>query len=93
MHIGANDGMLHAVDATTGATGGKERFAYIPSALLTNNTDASGNRVGVDSLIVNLLQHHFMADAQPVVIDVDFARVNGSWVTPPSAYTPDWRTL
>ena len=30
---GANDGMLHAIDATMG-TGGKERWAYVPSMLL-----------------------------------------------------------
>ena len=29
--VGANDGMLHAFDATDTATGGKELFAYVPS--------------------------------------------------------------
>ena len=32
---GGNDGMLHAIDATQ-ATGGKERWAYIPSMLVPN---------------------------------------------------------
>lgn len=32
--VGANDGMLHAINATTDATGGGERFAYIPSVLI-----------------------------------------------------------
>jgi type IV pilus assembly protein PilY1 len=93
LYIGANDGMLHAFDATTGTTGGKELFAYIPSALMTNNKDANGSRVGLDSLTFNPLNHHFMVDAQPVVIDIDFARVNSTWVVPPSGYTPDWHTV
>ena len=32
--VGANDGMLHAIDASTGATGGQERWAYVPSMLI-----------------------------------------------------------
>ena len=32
--VGANDGMLHAINATTGAGGGQERWAYVPSMLI-----------------------------------------------------------
>ena len=32
--VGANDGMLHAINATTGTGGGQERWAYVPSMLL-----------------------------------------------------------
>ncbi|MBR7801081.1 pilus assembly protein [Undibacterium fentianense] len=32
--VGSNDGMLHAFDATADANGGKERFAYIPKAVI-----------------------------------------------------------
>ena len=32
--VGANDGMLHAINAGTGAGGGQERWAYIPSMLI-----------------------------------------------------------
>ena len=32
--VGANDGMLHAINAGTGSTGGTERWAYVPSMLL-----------------------------------------------------------
>ncbi|MBS0567874.1 MAG: hypothetical protein JSS59_10790 [Proteobacteria bacterium] len=107
LYVGANDGMLHAFDATAscttssgittcsaGATGGKELFAYVPSALLTTNVDSSGNPVGLGSLTANPLNHHFMVDAVPVVRDVDFARANlattdPTWATAPS----DWRTI
>ncbi|MGA7438913.1 MAG: PilC/PilY family type IV pilus protein [Luteibacter sp.] len=34
LYVGANDGMLHAFDATTGATGsGAERWAYVPRSV------------------------------------------------------------
>jgi len=32
--VGANDGMLHAINAGTGSEGGKERWAYVPSMLI-----------------------------------------------------------
>ncbi len=94
LYVGANDGMLHAFDATTGSTGGKELFAYVPSSLFTANTDSSGNAVGLSSLITSPLKHHFMVDAQPLVTDVDFARTNlattdATWPT----VTSDWRTI
>ncbi len=31
---GGNDGMLHAIDASSGSTGGSERWAYVPSMLV-----------------------------------------------------------
>lgn len=34
VYVGANDGMLHAFDASTGTTAGNELFAFIPSASL-----------------------------------------------------------
>ncbi|MDD2760557.1 MAG: PilC/PilY family type IV pilus protein, partial [Methylomonas sp.] len=33
IYVGANDGMLHGFDASSGAGGGSEVFAYIPNAL------------------------------------------------------------
>lgn len=99
LYVGANDGMLHAFDGSIGgANSGHELFAYVPSALLTTNTDANGNAVGLASLSVGKtpkdLKHHFMVDAQPVVVDIDFNRVGLStsdptWPTAPS----DWHTL
>lgn len=41
--VGANDGMLHAFDATVGtATSGQERWAYLP-AMLMSKLNSSGN--------------------------------------------------
>ncbi|MFA5590009.1 MAG: PilC/PilY family type IV pilus protein [Lysobacteraceae bacterium] len=34
--VGANDGMLHAIDASDGASGGEELFAIIPNSVLIN---------------------------------------------------------
>lgn len=34
VYVGANDGMVHGIDATPDATGGSEMFAYIPSQSL-----------------------------------------------------------
>lgn len=40
--VGANDGMLHAIDASTGSgTGGSERWAYVPSMLLAKMKNLS----------------------------------------------------
>ncbi len=35
LFVGANDGMLHAINAAQGTEGGKERWAYVPSMLLS----------------------------------------------------------
>ena len=90
LYVGANDGMMHAFNASTGV----ERFAYIPSALFTTNTDSSGNPAGLASLTTSPLIHHYMVDGTPTVIDVDFGRTNlatnsASWPTA----TADWRTV
>jgi type IV pilus assembly protein PilY1 len=53
--VGANDGMLHAFDATNGTSGGNELFAYIPSwmapklAALTNPTYVNNHQSYVDA--------------------------------------------
>jgi hypothetical protein len=41
--VGSNDGMLHAFDASTGVTGGAERWAYVPSMLLSKMKALSAN--------------------------------------------------
>jgi type IV pilus assembly protein PilY1 len=94
IYVGANDGMLHAFDASmTSATGGKELFAYVPSFLFNTNVDSQGSPVGLASLVANPLQHHFMVDAQPNVIDVDFARTRASGAAPASSVPSDWHTI
>jgi type IV pilus assembly protein PilY1 len=94
IYVGANDGMLHAFNASmTSATGGKELFAYVPSFLFNTNVDSHGSPVGLASLVANPLQHHFMVDAQPNVIDVDFARTRASGAAPASSVPSDWHTI
>ena len=91
LYVGSNDGMLHAFDATSGTSGGKELFAYVPSSLFTANTDSSGNAAGLGSLVTSPLIHHFMVDAPPLVTDVDFNRTNASSFS--SSLASDWHTI
>jgi len=68
VYVGANDGMLHAFDAATGA----ERFAYIPNGVFNNLV-----------MLVNPYynqQHQYFVNGSPRVADVQFAS-DGSWHT------------
>ncbi|HMK84387.1 MAG TPA: PilC/PilY family type IV pilus protein, partial [Steroidobacteraceae bacterium] len=67
VYVGANDGMLHAFDATTG----NERFAFIPHGVWNNLV-----------LLVNPYyneQHHFFVNGSPTAADAKFS--DGSWHT------------
>lgn len=55
VYAGANDGMLHAFDATATATGGKELFGYIPGSVF-------GNLPGLTSLA---FIHNYFVDSTP----------------------------
>ena len=66
VYVGANDGMLHAFDATTGA----EAWAYIPSAVLPDLYKLAD--------INYATQHQFFVDGSPEVGDIYAA---GSWKT------------
>lgn len=86
VYAGANDGTVHAVDGSlSGATAGKEVWAYIPGALFDGPT-ATPNVNGLASLGNPDFVHHFMVDASPLAIDVDFGRTAGGTGT-------DWRTI
>jgi type IV pilus assembly protein PilY1 len=61
---GANDGMLHAFNATTGA----EEWAYVPNLVIPNLANLS-LRPG--------FSHKFYVDGTPTVGDVDFNRTGG----------------
>ena len=69
VYVGANDGMLHAFDALTGV----EKFAFIPSAVVSQLNILSGKSYNSDSS-----QHRFFVDGTPVVSDVYFS---GAWHT------------
>ncbi len=67
VYVGANDGMLHAFNAKTGA----EEFAFIPSAVLPNlpRLTAQSYQGGA---------HRYFVDGTPVVRDV---YINSQWRT------------
>jgi type IV pilus assembly protein PilY1 len=66
IYVGANDGMLHAFDATSGnPTSGSELFAYIPRGVY-------GNLINLVSPFYNA-RHQFFVDGSPQVVDVQFA--------------------
>ncbi|MEW5755173.1 MAG: PilC/PilY family type IV pilus protein [Pseudomonadota bacterium] len=60
VYVGANDGMLHAFNASTGA----EMFAYIPSNLFS--TDA---KAGLHYLTDRTYNHRFYVDLTPSISD------------------------
>ena len=67
LYVGADDGMVHAFDATTG----DERFAYIP-------TGVYANLINLVSPYYNA-RHLFYVDGSPQQADVQFS--NGTWHT------------
>lgn len=92
VYVGANDGMMHAVDGhLTSASGGSEMFAYVPAALY----GGPGSTPGVDGLasIGNPdFTHHYFVNVSPNVYDLDMARTPDATGAPQSG-TPDWRSV
>ena len=69
VYVGANDGMLHAFDASNTSNKGEELFAYIPGRLvnkLPQLTSKSYNR-----------SHTYFVDGSPIVFDA----YKGGWKT------------
>src|SRR5690606_17628005 len=66
--VGANDGMLHGFDASLGASGGTELFAFVPNAAFDY----------LYELTLPEYSHRFFVDSSPRVADAWF---NGSWST------------
>lgn len=58
LYVGANDGMLHAIQAN-GTDGGVERFAYVPAEIYPN----------LSKLAEPAYSHQFYVDATPVAFD------------------------
>jgi type IV pilus assembly protein PilY1 len=67
VYVGADDGMLHAFDATTG----DERFAYIPRGVYAN-------LINLVSPYYNS-RHLFFVDGSPITADIQFS--DNSWHT------------
>ncbi len=59
VYVGANDGMLHGFNASTG----EEVFAFVPSAVFQNLHKLTATGYGEAT-------HHFFVDGSPVVADV-----------------------
>ena len=70
VYLGVNDGMLHAIDATTTGTGGKERWAYVPSQVMSNMTTLA------DDSYATL--HKFFVDATPTIADICVSSCNAA---------------
>jgi type IV pilus assembly protein PilY1 len=69
VYVGANDGMLHAFDATTGV----EKFAFIPTAVIANLSALTASTYNSDATL-----HRYFVDATPTVSDIFF---NNAWHT------------
>ncbi len=68
VYVGANDGMLHGFDATSGIDGGKEILAYIPNAVYN----------GLNGLSSPSYTHQYLVDGSPRIAD---AFIGGAWHT------------
>ncbi|QWT20694.1 hypothetical protein KPL74_01485 [Bacillus sp. NP157] len=100
VYVGANDGMVHAIQADFSAAtntlngGGSELYAYVPSFTFSgpNNTptvDGLAALANLKGATTNAFVHHFYVDQTPQAADVDFNRAGTS--STPGTY--DWRTV
>lgn len=90
--VGANDGMLHAFDASEGSNAGNEVFAVVPYSSY-EGPDQTPQISGLQALARPTYTHRYYMNATPEIRDVDFARTGNS-LSSFSASTPaDWRTL
>jgi type IV pilus assembly protein PilY1 len=64
LYVGANDGMLHAFDATNSAAGGTELLAYVPSEVYANLWELTKPEYGSEP------PHRTFVDASPTAGDV-----------------------
>lgn len=72
LYVGANDGLLHAFDATSGV----ELFAYLPSELLQPAPDEDHARINL--LMDRNYAHRFFVDGTPTIGD---AYIGRAWKT------------
>lgn len=71
VYVGSNDGMLHAFDATDSVTGGAERFAYVPNAIIS----------GLPELAKPNYVHRFYVDGTPNIADAAIGADPTPWRT------------
>jgi len=68
IYVGANDGMLHAFNATNGLSGGREVFSYVPSSVYSRLTN----------LAATSYSHQYTVDGS---VEVNDAFFGGAWHT------------
>ncbi|MBB3640806.1 pilus assembly protein [Variovorax atrisoli] len=88
VYQGANDGMLHAFDASTG----NELWAYVPGRLFDTNLSATNTSTSalVGLTQQSLFQHRFYVDGTPIATDVDLSNTVANQPKPPAA---NWATV
>jgi type IV pilus assembly protein PilY1 len=74
LYVGANDGMLHAFNAETGA----EVFAYMPGSMLLPDTGMSFARVNRLMLPDYVDNHRYFVDGTPTLFNV---KIGTDWKT------------
>ena len=86
VYVGANDGMLHGFDATTG----NEKIAYVPSFLFNDSTTPANPNTtnGPHQLTNTSYSHRYYVDAPPTAGDAYGAFPRGTCVSPGC-----WRTV
>lgn len=90
--VGANDGMLHAFDASEGANAGNELFALIPYSVF-EGPDGNPEISGIQALARKTYAHRYYMNATAELRDVDFARTGGKLDSFPATRHADWRSL
>lgn len=68
IYVGANDGMMHAFNATSGSNGGKEIFSYVPSSVYGRLTN----------LVSTGYAHQYTVDGS---VEINDAFFGGAWHT------------
>ncbi|MDQ0025747.1 type IV pilus assembly protein PilY1 [Variovorax paradoxus] len=94
VYAGANDGMLHAFNGVLNdaTNSGKERFAYIPSAMF-QGPNATPQVDGLAQLGNPNYEHRYYVDATPLAFDLDLASSGGTFTTTSTGANANWRTL
>lgn len=77
VYVGANDGMFHALDGSTGGSGGSDLFAYIPATALGHMGNLLFPYVAADR-DAQKFQHRYYVDGPVTVSD---ANIGGAWKT------------
>jgi type IV pilus assembly protein PilY1 len=80
-YVAANDGMLHAIDATAGT----ERWAYVPSFVMGNMWKLADRSYGDN--------HTYLTDGSPTVADICTGLKNGAGNEQLCNSAGDWKTI